>query len=92
VVALRVAVGRGCSHAWDEPAVLEYAIRNQPDRRNLTPEALGRYVARALQVLDQRKARGGDQRSAAVRSKASADAVTGQVAPLTTAGPMAHSI
>ena len=45
------------SHEFpDEDAALEYAIRNQRDRRNMTAGDILRCVA----ALDQRKQRGGD--------------------------------
>ena len=39
----------------DEDAALEYAIRNQRDRRNLPAAELGGYVARALVAVEQRR-------------------------------------
>jgi protein gp37/ParB-like chromosome segregation protein Spo0J len=40
----------------DERAALEYAIRRQRDRRNLTPNEMGGYVTRALMAYEQRGA------------------------------------
>ena len=53
----------------DEDAALEYAIRNQRDRRNMTAGDILRCVA----ALDQRASHGGDRRSDAI--KASGDAL-----------------
>lgn len=39
---------------------LEYAIRRQRDRRNLTGKELDGFVARAIEALDSLKPRGGD--------------------------------
>jgi protein gp37 len=53
----------------DEDAALEYAIKNQRDRRNMTAGDILRCVA----ALDQRKTRGGDQKSEAAKSKGSTE-------------------
>jgi len=53
----------------DETEALEYAIRNQSRRRNLTAAEL----LRCVEALDVRKQHGGDRRSGATRIKGSAE-------------------
>jgi len=53
----------------DETEALEYAIRNQRNRRNLT----GGELLRCVEALDKRKSHGGDRRSEAARTKGSAE-------------------
>jgi protein gp37 len=55
----------------DEDAALEYAIKNQRDRRNMTAGDILRCVA----ALDQRKQRGGDRKSEEAKSKVSGDTI-----------------
>lgn len=55
----------------DEDAALEYAIRNQRDRRNLT----GAEILRCVQVLDRRASHGGDHGNQYTSGKASAEAL-----------------
>jgi len=55
----------------DEDAALEYAIRNQRDRRNMTAGDILRCVA----ALDQRKPRGGDRKSESAKSMGSRDPI-----------------
>jgi hypothetical protein len=50
----------------DEDEAIDYAVRCQKDRRNLTPEGL--YAA--ILAVDQRRKRGGDRRSEAARELA----------------------
>ncbi len=52
-------------------AALEYAIHNQRDRRNLTDADL----LRCIEAVDERKPRGGDRKSEAVKSKTSSEAI-----------------
>jgi len=52
----------------DEDAALEYAIRNQRDRRNLT----GAEILRCVQVLDKRASHGGDRKSDAIKASTEA--------------------
>lgn len=44
-----------------EMLALEYAIKSQRDRRNLTKEELTAYQVRAVEALDKRKSKGGDR-------------------------------
>jgi len=52
-------------------AALKYAIHNQRDRRNLTDADL----FRCIEVVDERKPRGGHRKSEAVKSKTSSEAI-----------------
>jgi len=68
----------------DEDAALEYAIRNQRDRRNMTAGDILRCVA----ALDQRKQRGGDhgnQHTGGKQAMASTEAIAAQRSADTTA-------
>jgi len=68
----------------DEDAALEYAIRNQRDRRNMTAGDILRCVA----ALDQRKQRGadhGNQHTGGKQAMASTEAIAAQRSADTTA-------
>src|SRR5262245_51348768 len=56
----------------DKRAALEYAIRRQRDRRNLSTEQINAFHVRAIEALDRVKPRGGDHKSP--ESKASIEA------------------
>jgi ParB family chromosome partitioning protein len=54
----------------DEDAALDYALHNQRDRRNWTDAE----IARVVELVDQRRKRGGDRRSEEAKSKTSNEA------------------
>jgi protein gp37/ParB-like chromosome segregation protein Spo0J len=55
----------------DKRDALEYAIRRQRDRRNLSPQELGAFVARAVETLDRVKPEGGKARQLLASGEAS---------------------
>lgn len=59
----------------DKRAALEYAIRRQRGRRNLTRQELSAFVARAVETLDRVEPRGGDRGNQYTGGKASRDAL-----------------